>query len=237
MYRGAAALIGGAIVAVLCAVLAIDLMAVSGTKDLVGAAILMFVAVLAWLFGVYPAAFSWSDRLVVRNPFRTIDLPWHIVVDLNARLSFMAHTETKRFTVWAIPVSLRERRRSERHKMRESSQAQRMARRGLSPDLFGSSTSRRPYDPIASLSFADQAISEMNVKRETYLVMLKAAKAREAQAAGGSAPATEAAAPVVRAEGEEAAPPVFLGTVRWTWVSIVLLAASIAFLVAALIQR
>ena len=233
VYRGALALIGGALVVLLCAIGSIDLIAVSGTKDLTGAAILALIAVIAWLYGVYPAAFSWSDRLVVRNPFRTIDLPWDVVTDLSARLSFMAHTESKRFTVWAIPVSLRERRRAERHKMRESSQAQRAARRGLSGDLFGPTTSRRPVDPIANLSFADQAISEMNVKRDAYLLKLKARLAK-AQAESGDGPVADAEAPVARAEGAEATAPAFAGTVRWTWISIALLAGSVAFLIVAL---
>ena len=108
VYRGPAALIGGALVVLFCGFGAIDLLIESGTQDLVAAAILTLVAVLAALYGVYPAAFAWNDRLVVRNPFRTIDLPWDAVTDLSARLSFMAHTEHRDFTVWAIPVSLRE---------------------------------------------------------------------------------------------------------------------------------
>lgn len=243
VYRGAAALIGGALVALFCAFGSIDLMAESGTRNLIGSAILMLVAVLAAIFGVYPAAFSWSDRLVVRNPFRTIDLPWEAVTDLTARLSFVAHTETKHFTVWAIPVSLRDRRRSERHKVRDMSQSQRAARRGASPDMFGSGRGYRPADPIASLSFADQAISEMDAKREARKVKVtlaaKIAEAKAAEAAnvaGGDVPAAEADAPVARADGAQPVATVVAdaGTVRWAWASLALLGASLVFLILAL---
>ena len=250
VYRGAAALIGGALVALFCLFGSIDLMVESGTRDLTGSAILMLVAVLAAVYGVYPAVFSWSDRLVVRNPFRTIDLPWEAVADLTARLSFIAHTETKRFTVWAIPVSLRDRRRSERHKVRDMSQAQRAARRGLSPDMFGPGRGHGPADPIAGLSFADQAISEMNAKREAHVVKValaakiaeaKAAEAAKAQSGDAQTAASQvgpetSVASAAPAEGAEPAAAVVVdaGTVRWNWASFALLGASVAFLIVAL---
>jgi len=113
VYRGAAALIGCALATLFCGIGAADLIIESGTKNLTGASILLLVAVLSGIYGVYPAAFAWSDRLVVRNPFRTIELPWPAVTELSARLSFVAHTERSRFTIWAIPVSLRERRKAD----------------------------------------------------------------------------------------------------------------------------
>lgn len=238
VYRGAAALIGGALVVLLCVAGSIDLMAESGTGDLTGASILMLVAVLAWLYGVYPAAFSWTDRLVVRNPFRSIDLPWSVVTDVSARLSFIAHTESKRFTVWAIPVSLRERRGAERHKVRELTQAQRAAKRGLSPDMFGPSRSHRPADPIAGLSFADQAIAEMTAKRESYAVKIKSAAAKAEAAAAAADPPAGQDTPVARAAEAESATAVAAAvdaaSVRWTWFSIALLVAAVAFLIVSL---
>ncbi len=222
VYRGPAALIGGALVVLFCGFGSIDLLVESGTQDMVGAAVLMLVAVLAALYGVYPAAFAWSDRLVVRNPFRTVELPWGAVTELSARLSFIAHTETKRYTVWAIPVSLRERRKSERQRLKEVSQAQRAARRGVSADLLQPSRNRRPSDPIEQFSFADQAIAEMNARRETYeakaRLLAKAAQSDEGAPANGTA-------------------PVDAGTIRWSWISIALLGGSVVFLIVALSLR
>lgn len=244
VYRGPAAFIGGILVVLFCGFGAIDLIAESGTGDLTGSAILALVAVLAWLYGVYPAAYSWSDRLIVRNPFRTIELSWETVTDLSARLSFMAHTESKRFTVWAIPVSLRERRRADRHRMRDVSAAQRAAKRGLSADLFGSpSRSRRPADPITQLSFVDQAIAEMNVKREAHTVKVRllaknaealadAARTGEVQAEGGVEAAVTNSAAASAPFAETA--PVDVATVRWSWLSFALVGGAVAFLVVAL---
>lgn len=226
VYRGAAALIGGALVVLFCGFGSIDLMVESGTKDLPGAAILAFVAVLAWLYGVYPAAFAWTDRLVVRNPFRTIALPWQTVTELSARLSFVAHTETKRYTVWAIPVSLRDRRRSERQRFKDVSQAQRAARRGVSPELLQPSRGHRPVDPIERLSFADQAIAEMDARREAYVVKARLTAKYASEIKGDAVPAEETA-PVTPGPG----------TVRWTWLSVGLFAASVVFLIVGLTVR
>jgi hypothetical protein len=224
VYRGPAALIGGALVVLFCGFGSVDLMIESGAEDLIGAAILALIAVLAWLFGVYPAAFSWTDRLVVRNPFRTIALPWETVTELSARLSFIARTETKRYTVWAIPVSLRDRRRSERMRFKEVAQAQRAAKRGVSPELIQPGRGQRPHDPIERFSFADQAIAEMNARREAQVVKARLS-AKYANAGGSeSTPAAETA-------------PVLSGTVRWSWLSVGLFAGSVVFLIVALSVR
>jgi hypothetical protein len=259
-YRGAGALIGGVLVVLFCGIGALDLIVESGTQDLTGASILLLVAVLAGLYGVYPAAFAWSDRLVVRNPFRTIELPWTSVTDLSARLSFIAHTEARRFTVWAIPVSLRERRRADRHRVRDLNQTQRAARRGTSPDAFQPSRGYRPVDPIERMSFADQAITEMNAKREAYCVQARLrAKAESADAGPSvsvepsataettpsveptlSVESTPSAEPTASAETTvlaETTAPVDAAIVRWSWPSFALLGASVALLIVAVSLR
>lgn len=249
VYRGPAALIGGALVVLFCGFGAIDLLIESGTQDLVAAAVLALVAVLAGLYGVYPAAFAWNDRLVVRNPFRTIELPWDAVTDLSARLSFMAHTESRRFTVWAIPVSLRDRRRSERHRLRDLSQQQRLAKRGVPTDML-QSRSRRPYDPVDRLSFADQAIEEMNARREAYAVQARfrakeaeqaaAAAAQSATASSNAEPSTDGepssgdAAAAQKAAPDVETAPTDSGKVRWSFPSFALLSASLVFVIVAL---
>jgi hypothetical protein len=237
-YRGAAALIGGVLVVLFCGIGAIDLIVEAGTKDLTGASILLLVAVLAALYGVYPAAFSWSDRLVVRNPFRTVELPWTAVTDLSARLSFIAHTESRRFTVWAIPVSLRERRRADRNRLRDLAQQQRAVKRGMSAELMQPSRGRRPHDAITRLSFADQAISEMNAKRENHTVQarLRAKAAAESAAAAQSAAAGNGAEAAVTDLAAVTA-PADEATVRWAWHSIAVLGASVVLLIVALSLR
>jgi hypothetical protein len=172
VYRGGAAFVGGLVVSVLCTLGIIDLLVESGTQDLFGAALLAVMATLAVAYGVYPAAYADANQLRVRNPFRTIILPWPAVTELSARLSFMAHTEQRRYTVWAIPVSLHERRKAERVRLRELNRADREARRQLRGSTrlsdIASPNSRRT-DPVERLSYADQAVREMGDRREAYL--------------------------------------------------------------------
>jgi hypothetical protein len=248
VYRGAAALIGGAVVLLFCGFGAIDLLVESGTQDLVAAAILTLVAVLAGLYGVYPAAFSWTDRLVVRNPFRTIVLPWDAVTDLSARLSFVAHTEASQFTVWAIPVSLRERRRAERHHLRDLSQAQRLAKRGVSADML-QTRPRRPYDPAERLSFADQAMDEMDARREAYAMQARF-RAQAAQQADGAnvteptdlsdvsdLPGENGTAPADQATPSAQNTSAGTAVTRWSWPSLALVGASVLFVIIAVSLR
>jgi hypothetical protein len=176
-YRGASALIGGAIVVLFCLGGAIDLLVEAGTANILTVAVMAFVAALALTYGVYPAAFSHEDRLVVRNPFRTIALPWSAVTDITATLSFIVYTEPKRFTVWAIPVSLRDRRRAERAQARDLMRAQR-AKDGAAPDA-ARVTPKRFDDPLSRLTFADQALAEMADRREARQSRLKSAAAPE----------------------------------------------------------
>lgn len=175
VYRGPGALIGGGIVLLFCLAGAIDLLVEAGSADIVGAAVLLLVAALAFAYGVYPAAFSRDDALVVRNPLRTITLPWGAVTKLSAQLSFIAHTATQKFTVWAVPVSIRDRRKVERARLKELTRQHRADDRGSSSRFGGGfgaglgAARSRPGADVERLSYADQATSEMNARREAFL--------------------------------------------------------------------
>ncbi|HEV3174015.1 MAG TPA: PH domain-containing protein [Actinocrinis sp.] len=251
VYRGVAALLGGAVAALFCLYGAIDLAVEVGSPDLIGIAVLVLVAVLAAVFGIYPAAFSDDEGLLVRNPFRNIRLPWSEVTDLSARLSFVAHTESGRFTVFAIPVSLRERRRADRQRLRAVAQTQRAARRGggggtQSSLPFGAPRSQqRHHDAhIERLAFADQAIVEMNARRDAQAARAKVAAAKAAAATDGAGTAntapsdkgTATAATPTAAPAEVTAPPAAL-SVAWTWPTLALLGAAVVFLIVAIIVK
>jgi len=173
VYRGIGALLGGGLVMLFCLGGSIDLMVEEGTADLPGASIMFLVASLSFAYGVFPAAYSGTDALVVRNPLRTITLSWGTVARLTAQLSFIAHTAQQRYTVWAVPVSLRDRRKVERSRVRDLAREQRAARgqRGRFDSSFSSSSNRshHPGAGIDRLSYADQAISEMGVRRAAWL--------------------------------------------------------------------
>jgi hypothetical protein len=164
-------MVGGAVVMVFCVGGAVDLLAENGKADLPGASIMFLVAALAFAYGVYPAAFSSPDSLVARNPLRTITLSWGIVTKLTAQLSFIAYTPTRRYTIWAVPVSLRDRRRAERAKLRDlarQSRANKPSRQRFGGFDYDRSVPTASLDPIEKLSFADQAITEMSARRENW---------------------------------------------------------------------
>jgi hypothetical protein len=169
VYRGPGAVFGGAIVFLFCLGGGLDLLIEEGTVDLPGVAVMFLVASLAFAYGIYPAAFSGQDTLVVRNPLRTITIPWGVLTKLSAQLSFIAFTTTQRYTVWAVPVSIRDRRKVERARIREMSRQRggdQQRRGGFS---FGAA---RPTSSAVSgierLSYADQAVSEMSARREAW---------------------------------------------------------------------
>jgi hypothetical protein len=168
-YRGPGAVFGGGVVLLFCLGGGVDLLVEEGTVDMAGAAVMFLVAALAFAYGVYPAAFSGPDALVVRNPLRTITMPWGIVTKLSAQLSFIAFTTTQRYTVWAVPVSIRDRRKAERARLREvGRQRDRDQHRVTAAFSFGPTRPSAAVADIDKLSYGDQAISEMNARREAW---------------------------------------------------------------------
>ena len=225
VYRGPGAVVGGAIVLLFCVGGAVDLIVEAGASDLPGAAALLLVAALGFAYGVYPAAFAGDESLVVRNPLRTITLPWGAVTRLSAQLSFIAHTAHRRFTVWAVPVSLRDRRKAERTRLKDLSRQRRdesrAQRRGLGGGFGGFGTAnpaRSGGSEIERLSYADQAMNEMHSRRDGWF-----------ERAGLAASAHGAA--------ESAEPPVNDDQLKITWnvVSIAPILACVVFLVIAIV--
>ncbi|MFE2723784.1 PH domain-containing protein [Kitasatospora sp. NPDC059327] len=65
-----------------------------------------------------PAVRVNDRRLVVRNPLRTITAPWASVDALRAGYSVELLTGGHKYQVWAVPVSLRQRKRANRIQQR-----------------------------------------------------------------------------------------------------------------------
>jgi hypothetical protein len=168
-YRGPGAVFGGGVVLLFCLGGGLDLLIEEGTVDMAGASVMFLVAALAFAYGVYPAAFSGPDTLVVRNPLRTITMPWSIVTKLSAQLSFIAFTTTQRYTVWAVPVSIRDRRKAERARLRASGRQRDKDQHRISAAFsYGPTRSTASVADVDKLSYGDQAVSEMNARRETW---------------------------------------------------------------------
>ncbi|QNE75392.1 PH domain-containing protein [Streptomyces finlayi] len=82
---------------------------------------MLAVIPLVAAFTVRPVVSVNEDRVRIRNPFRTIVLPWSDVADVRAGYSTELFTQAGvKYQLWAVPVSLRERKRAARQAARQS---------------------------------------------------------------------------------------------------------------------
>ncbi|MEV8591009.1 PH domain-containing protein [Streptomyces sp. NPDC051180] len=92
-----------------------------GRTPWVALAGLLLAVPLIIAFTIRPAVYANEDRLRVRNPFRSITLPWASVADVRAGYSSEVFTQDgATYQLWAIPVSLRQRKRAARRAARAS---------------------------------------------------------------------------------------------------------------------
>ncbi|WP_461081266.1 PH domain-containing protein [Streptomyces deserti] len=124
VHRSAASIAGGVLLLGIGGWLGIDAV-VSGqgrTPWLALAALLLAVPLVA-AFTLRPAVYVNQDRLRIRNPFRIIVLPWGEVASLRSGYSneVVANSGTK-YQLWALPVSLRARKRAARREARAAAE-------------------------------------------------------------------------------------------------------------------
>jgi hypothetical protein len=129
-YRSGAGLAGGVLLLALIAWLGIDaLVRGQGRTPWLSLATMLLLVPLVVAFTVRPAVFAGPERLRIRNPFRVITLPWGAVAELRSGYSneVVAHSGRK-YQLWAIPVSMRARKRASRQELGVTASA---APRGL----------------------------------------------------------------------------------------------------------
>ncbi|MFF8956490.1 PH domain-containing protein [Streptomyces sp. NPDC014894] len=115
------------------------------------AAVLLAVPVII-AFTLRPAVFVNDDRVRIRNPFRSVLLPWGVVEDVRAGYSSEIFTKDgDKYQLWAVPVSLRQRKRAARQQMKR--------------DKPGRTDSAAQQPKIAQ---ADQTIREMRMLAEHH---------------------------------------------------------------------
>ncbi|GLP68000.1 membrane protein [Streptomyces sp. TUS-ST3] len=123
IYRSPMALIGGFLLLVIIGWLGIDAV-VSGTGSTpwLALAALLLAVPLVIAFTLRPAVFANHDRLRIRNPFRVIVVPWGEVEVFRSGFSneVLVKSGTK-YQLWAIPVSLRGRKKAARQTARQAS--------------------------------------------------------------------------------------------------------------------
>ena len=159
VYRSGAALAGGVFLLALIGWLGGDtIVRGNGGQRLVAISALLLLVPLVVAFTLRPAVFAGDERLRVRNPFRTIVLPWGVVEEVRARLSceVLLKSGTK-YQVWAIPVSLRQRKKANRR-------AELAARGDAGRRPRGFLANARAANDLAdgARSHADQAVDELN---------------------------------------------------------------------------
>ncbi|MFC5957368.1 PH domain-containing protein [Streptomyces pratens] len=140
VYRSTSGLVGGVLILGLACWLGVDAVVVGeGDTPWLALAALLFLVPLVAAYTLVPAVYANEDRLRVRNPFRTITLPWGRVVSLRSGYTNEVFSEEgDKYQLWALPVSLRARKKASRRDQRA------MGDRALGAEAsLGGGTARR----------------------------------------------------------------------------------------------
>ncbi|MFD8629409.1 PH domain-containing protein [Streptomyces hygroscopicus] len=123
VYRSTGGIVSGVLLLALGGWLGIDAMVRGeGRTPWLALAGLLFAVPVVIAYTVRPAVYVGQDRLLVRNPFRTITLPWAAVEGLRAGYTSEVLAGGAKYQLWAIPVSLRQRKRAARQQARAASE-------------------------------------------------------------------------------------------------------------------
>ncbi|WP_330332248.1 PH domain-containing protein [Streptomyces sp. NBC_00536] len=115
VYRSPMAMVTGVLMLALVAWLCGDaLVRGSGSAPWIAGSVLLCAVPLIVAFTLRPAVFANDNRMRVRNPFRTVELPWAAVDAVRAGYSAEVLAEGAKYQLWSIPVSLRERKKANR---------------------------------------------------------------------------------------------------------------------------
>jgi hypothetical protein len=180
-YRTAGSLVTG-ILLVVFGLIGFSAFAFGAGRHPMGAAVALLLAVGGFVGGLYPAAYSYNERYVIRNPFRLIVVPWPRIEDVTARLSLVVTAKAEAgqekgrgFTVWAVPVSMHDRRKLDKGAAKKARSERSMAMRaargagnmdavmhgGIGAPSPSAAARRGQNEMMESLAFADQAVIEM----------------------------------------------------------------------------
>ncbi|MDX3071990.1 PH domain-containing protein [Streptomyces sp. NPDC088354] len=152
-YRSAAGIGGGVIMLAIALWLGIDaIVRGDGRTPWVALALLVLVVPLIVAFSLRPVVFAGEERLRVRNPFRTITVPWAAVEGLRSGYSTELFAGSRKYQLWAVPVSMRARKRAARAQARAASATE----SGTAPrGRLGAS------DSVPTRAWSDRVVAEL----------------------------------------------------------------------------
>ncbi|AXE88190.1 PH domain-containing protein [Streptomyces sp. Go-475] len=132
VYRSVPAIAGGAMLLGIAGWIGVDaVINGEGRTPWLALAVLLLVVPLVVAFTLRPAVYAGDDRLRIRNPWRVVVVPWGQVASLRSAYSNEVLTESgAKYQLWAVPVSLRARKRAARREMRATAQARRQMGQG-----------------------------------------------------------------------------------------------------------
>ncbi|MET9447919.1 PH domain-containing protein [Streptomyces cinerochromogenes] len=168
-YRSPLGLAGGALLLLVVLWLGFDaLVKGNGRTPWLALAGLILIVPVVIAFTLRPAVFANEDRLRVRNPLRVITLPWGEVASLRSGYSneVVAKSGAK-YQLWAVPVSLRARKKAARRQQRAAADEARGVTPGsrgggLGPGVLGlGGFSLRGPDTGPTRAETDQIVDEL----------------------------------------------------------------------------
>ncbi|MFE7167467.1 PH domain-containing protein [Streptomyces sp. NPDC057616] len=123
-YRSPMGIAGGVLLLAIVAWLGIDAI-VSGRDRTpwLALATMIFLVPLITAFTLRPAVFANEERMRIRNPFRIVSVPWGEVVSLRSGYSNEVVAKSgRKYQLWAVPVSLRARKKAAARDARANAQ-------------------------------------------------------------------------------------------------------------------
>ncbi|MFE4367129.1 PH domain-containing protein [Streptomyces sp. NPDC056835] len=159
VFRSAGGIVGGGLLLVVVLWLGGDaLFRGTGRAPWLALAAMLFAVPLVIAFTLRPAVYANADRLRIRNPFRTITLPWSSVSTVRATFSCEALTrDGTKYQLWAVPVSLRQRKRADRRQARPGTG---LPGRSASASASAAATHANAHDQLR-MAQADRTVADL----------------------------------------------------------------------------
>jgi hypothetical protein len=177
IYRSPSSIAGGVLLLAIAGWLGIDaLVTGEGRAPWVALAVLILLVPLVVAFTLRPAVFANEQRMRIRNPFRVIVLPWGTVETFRSGYSneVLDKAGTK-YQVWAVPVSLRARKRAARREARGEAREAREARGARGDTAAGRG------GPSGGRSRGPSAVTDGPVRAQTDQIMHELGELLEAR--------------------------------------------------------